>query len=465
MFSTAERSEESSLTWPTWIAVCGRAAYRQRKWEPATSANGSSSWPTATVTSGSQVAGQPSAGQTGGATQGGAAEMIFPATPEASARQTPRAGSQAERRSGERSDELLLDGQAALWRAPATTDVGTPLEKLTAKDGSAPQIGHRMYRDGPDGERINQTQSLEMQAKLLEGLWATPSACVPNDGESPETWRARAAILKEKHGNGNGAGTPLTVQAQEQCSLWATPTAHERTHDPWSTSLGSQLANQADLWSTPLASDSLGEMHQSERAKENGWAPRLQDQARDQGDLWSTPRASESENRTTHNAPSHEAGTHGKTLAGEVGSWMTPSATDHKGSTAPGAGRGQLSEQTETAFDQQWMTPTANPEAPNLGSNKTGPASIMAQAEEAGLACPSSLPALETETVGEGSSPTIRGSLPRSAKKRLNPLFVQILQGLPLNWTSPTVSINSDAWEIWRSLCARQLHSLCSGAV
>ena len=39
---------------------------------------------------------------------------------------------------------------------------------------------------------------------------------------------------------------------------------------------------------------------------------------------WPTPRASENENRTTKHAPSHEAGTHGKTLAGTAAeNWPT----------------------------------------------------------------------------------------------------------------------------------------------
>jgi hypothetical protein len=53
--------------------------------------------------------------------------------------------------------------------------------------------------------------------------WPTPSASVANDGESPQTWHARAAKLKEKHGNGNGAGLPLTVAATQ----WPTPAARD----------------------------------------------------------------------------------------------------------------------------------------------------------------------------------------------------------------------------------------------
>ena len=50
---------------------------------------------------------------------------------------------------------------------------------------------------------------------LAEGMLPTPAASNPNDGESPETWHERAAMLKERHGNGNGAGTPLSIAVQD----------------------------------------------------------------------------------------------------------------------------------------------------------------------------------------------------------------------------------------------------------
>jgi hypothetical protein len=56
--------------------------------------------------------------------------------------------------------------------------VGTPIEALTSKDGGAPQIGHRMYRKGKNGEAINQTQTLGLQAQLWSRIrekWPTPT--------------------------------------------------------------------------------------------------------------------------------------------------------------------------------------------------------------------------------------------------------------------------------------------------
>ncbi len=64
---------------------------------------------------------------------------------------------------------------------------------------------------------------LESQAQH----WPTPSAAVMNDGESPETWRARAEKLKAKKMNGNGAGLPLTVAAVEHSWQWPTPASRD----------------------------------------------------------------------------------------------------------------------------------------------------------------------------------------------------------------------------------------------
>tara|TARA_R100000963_G_C4577637_1_gene59978 strand:+ start:159 stop:536 length:378 start_codon:yes stop_codon:yes gene_type:complete len=59
----------------------------------------------------------------------------------------------------------------------------------------------------------------------LGRLWPTPSASVANDGETPQTWQARADKLKEKGINGNGAGTPLTVEAMRWSSQPPSPLA------------------------------------------------------------------------------------------------------------------------------------------------------------------------------------------------------------------------------------------------
>ncbi len=87
--------------------------------------------------------------------------------------------------------------------------------------------------------------------------WATPDANAMNDGETLESWLARAAKLKEKHGNGNGAGMPLAVQAL--LSGWATPRASDKNGDsiPENQEGGMALHSMAALadWCSPTAQD------------------------------------------------------------------------------------------------------------------------------------------------------------------------------------------------------------------
>lgn len=79
-------------------------------------------------------------------------------------------------------------------------------------DNKSPEAHMAMKQRMPGGPRNNIT-SLQVLSKT--GMLPTPAASNPNDGEGPETWHARAEVLKEKHGNGNGAGIPLSIAAQD----------------------------------------------------------------------------------------------------------------------------------------------------------------------------------------------------------------------------------------------------------
>jgi hypothetical protein len=58
------------------------------------------------------------------------------------------------------------------------------------------------------------TGGMDLEGAATLAGWATPDANAMNDGESLESFQARQAILKAKHGNGNGAGMPLAISAQ-----------------------------------------------------------------------------------------------------------------------------------------------------------------------------------------------------------------------------------------------------------
>ena len=93
------------------------------------------------------------------------------ANPSANAPMNSPLGRQAPR-SMMNGPQSSQQGQTSrpLWRTPATTNTGTPTEKLMAEDGSPPKLGERMHRLGKNGEMVNQTQSLEMQTSVIAGV-------------------------------------------------------------------------------------------------------------------------------------------------------------------------------------------------------------------------------------------------------------------------------------------------------
>lgn len=176
---------------------------------------------------------------------------------------------------------------------------------------------------------------------------------------------------------------------------------------------GTPLAMACVLWQTPQ----LPNGGDKTRGGGRGDELLLEGQAA----LWMTPHGMAG---TDHTGKARAGGEFAEQATKAVARWATATATDHKGSSKEGQRRGQLSEQTE---------------------------------------CLSGLPVHQTETAGQPSSETHPGSLPRSAKRRLNPLFVEWLQGLPTGWSSASASIDFERLETWLSRFRRRLRSLCYG--
>ena len=92
--------------------------------------------------------------------------------------------------------------------------------------------------------------------------WPTPGAMISNDGETPETWLARQAKMKEKGYNGNGAGIPLAISVQ----LWKTPrtitgggeSGERKKELGREDSGGGDLQAQVETWPTPNQRDHKG---------------------------------------------------------------------------------------------------------------------------------------------------------------------------------------------------------------
>lgn len=194
--------------------------------------------------------------------------------------------------------------------------------------------------------------------------------------------------------------------------------------------------------------------------------------------MWPTATALDATNTANATANRTEGSQHhdGTTLVGAVKMWQTPRATSpadcpsERASSSP-ALETQVSEAWNTPRSRDhkdggkdclttdaslWTTPQASePDSlPRPSRTKTGRTTEYLGRQAVSLY---SLPDQPTSTPGEPSLPSGRTSRPR-----LNPAFVNFLQGLPENWLSLD-PIGSEFLEIWSFRFRRQLRLLCYG--
>lgn len=120
-------------------------------------------------------------------------------------------------RGGDRKEEMGLDQEARFWPTPNTPS-GGPNTKSTAThtgvmdlDGSVLMWGTPTSRDYKDGSSADTAPTNGLLGRQVIQNWPTPDANAINDGESRESWQARADKLKLLKKNGNGAGMPLAI--------------------------------------------------------------------------------------------------------------------------------------------------------------------------------------------------------------------------------------------------------------
>jgi len=181
-------------------------AYRQRLWVPAISGTAGGALPTPVAQTG---AGGPK-GLDGGS---GARQMLtdagFPRAAGApSSLPTPKAGD------GERGRDKARARPDTKGRELATAVRDQMLPTPRTCSAMAAPVNTRGNLKG------NRFPNLET---VIGRMLPTPSACVANDGERPETWLARRERVKLTAKNGNGMGMPLTIAAQ----LLSTPTVND----------------------------------------------------------------------------------------------------------------------------------------------------------------------------------------------------------------------------------------------
>jgi hypothetical protein len=287
-----------------------------------------------------------------------------------------------------------------------------------------------------------------------ETCWPTPGASLPNDGESPATWRARQVAHKARGINGNGMGVPLAIVAQEAMAPhW--PTANTRdaaSAGRHSTTTGvmhpgTTLTDAARLWPTAQAHDTgrSPAAHMAMRKRVWGGDPTTATSLAVAAKLWPTSRSEDAESTGTHRGRDND------TLTSATREWQTPKSG---GRNAYRGGprseepllAGQAQEATESATS--WMTPAAGGGTGYLsGSNRdTWRPTLDSQVRGAQpiLHSPVGLRTPTTTTPGEPSSASVQTSpqpwLPSHdaeppLQRQLNPSFVEWLMGLPIGWT------------------------------
>jgi len=137
---------------------------------------------------------------------------------------------------------------------------------------------------GPDLRQSERAGSGGPSLRTASAMWPTPSAALTNDQEEPETFLARAELLKEAGINGNGAGIPLTIAVK----MWPTPQSRDyKGVDRQKVDRGKPLNEVAAHWRTPTASeDKRGVPTEiGTKAGEHSLAR--------QASLWATPRSHE----------------------------------------------------------------------------------------------------------------------------------------------------------------------------
>ena len=226
------------------------------------------------------------------------------------------------------------------------------------------------------------------------------------DQVSPEMW---PTVTANPATYSNGFMGPNLI---EKATSWLTPHGMNGQDQTGKQGRGGEFAAQAKEWQTP-ATDSF-RSRGGNRVNEMG----LDQQSR----FWPTPNTP-SGGPNTKSTPTH---TGGLDLDGSVLNWGTPTSRDYKdGSSAD--------------------------TAPTNG--------LLGRQVIQGSHCSLPAPAIPS---GPTSSPNSPGLPLPSQRKKLNPLFVEWLQGLPVGWTSKTARISSERLATWYARCRQRLHSLCS---
>jgi hypothetical protein len=301
---------------------------------------------------------------------------------------------------------IPLASQAYHWPTPMAHDTHLGDPERVGRFGTA--HGGRNLTDEASAWQTPGTDSFrsrggdrkdEMGLDQQARRWPTPDASTANDREQPDTWRARQERLKVRCNNGNGAGVPLTIAAQEMAQAqWPTPTVQNEKGAGGNREGGPNLQTEVVAWPTPAARDyrATNSEESQEARQERGFTSGQQ-----------LP------NFVRHN-------------------WPTPMTSDDGDKATRASNQTML---CNVAAD--WDS--SSPPAPEI---RSGPRSLQ-PIPFSPLPSPSSTSGPLLEAISDfrrwsersGGAAGWRGTWIRSPRRALNPRFVELLMGWAVGWT------------------------------
>lgn len=128
------------------------------------------------------------------------------------------AGKPALRALGRVAGDLATIGYDAQWVTAAASDVGAPHQRgrvfLLAYDILAAADARRLLCDWSRRARDGWTELADGHQPPMTRLLPTPTVTDRGSNHSPESWDEWTASMRARHGNGNGHGPSLNVEAQ-----------------------------------------------------------------------------------------------------------------------------------------------------------------------------------------------------------------------------------------------------------
>ncbi len=260
-----------------------------------------------------------------------------------------------------------------------------------------------------ESSEISESQATELR-RLSSGLRMWAHRTNGNGCSSSPSWTTPQGESDAKSNMGAGGYRTLV----EDATLWATATAHPRSHDPRDVDHGEQLANQVDQWKTPVVPD--GGRHLPPHATETGMVDGVKRQVdlQHQVRLWPTPVVADVERGTGVYKRGNE------TLKGAATGWPTPGVHN-----SPDASPNSQRECDLRETVKNWQTPnvmdSSNRMIQNQRGDPTKPVPTLAGQSRSFPQAP------VISTPGDESLSTTPAS-----RRRLNPRFVCWLMGWPL---------------------------------